>query len=990
MKGGEAVEKTLDLATVATFRPHCVHSIGILPREMNDTTPIVRLLGEPASFLDGVARRIGGPPRTLPLLLFLVLHRDAPLDRRRIAFALWPDAAEEDALTNLRRHLHALAATLPPRANAARWFETTRVSVRWTGGNAVDVTALEVALAARDDRRAVSLYGGPLCASVDEEWADTERERLTRLVLEALDRLIELDRPRDTQRAIAWALRALDVDPWRESSVRALIELQSVAGDVASARRQYQEFAQRLAREFDAAPAPETTAVYERIERRPAARARGNLPGGLPPMLGREREVGEVCELLATEGLVTIVGHGGIGKTRLAIAVGEAFTSHVADVHFCELLSIADPAQVASTIASSAGIEQAGSADIAATIGMHLGDRLLIVDNCEHVLTEVARVIDVIRRRAPGARILATCREPLRLRAERVLRLEPLDGASAVALFAARAQATNPRFRLSNDVLPIVADVCNRLDGNALAIELAAARLNVLSVQRIRKQLDTRFELLVNGNRDVVSHQRALRASLDWSYGLLDPPEQSIFVKLGVFAGVFTLESAIALCPVFSEAAIIDTLGALVEKSLIVAMHGGDEPRFRLLESVRFYARDQLEAAGAGAAVRSQHLASIGAAFESVREAFAATPRESLLLSLSPLLDDARVALDWALRSDPDDLARGIRLLCATKLWDRLQLGPEGAQYAEALLARLAPGHPELEAELWRYISFADDRRILPKSHHGDRAVELARESGNAHLLAEALAQRAFVAIRLRNFADGERDLDEAESVAPVTAARRLLLLAGRAYLASLEGRLDEAARGQAAILETHLFLGNRVAERYSAANVAEIEHLRGNTRRALTVLQPFVDGVDGRSLSLAMRVNHVGYQLALDEIDAARSSALTTLRTFGELEAGMILEAILFGYVAFIAAVDGDAVHAAQLSAYMDERYRERGMTLEYTEEVVRAKLRVALNAAQRAADVAAAVAEGRTWSRERAAYEAQRILRGASPEPLVESAAG
>jgi predicted ATPase/DNA-binding SARP family transcriptional activator len=597
---------------------------------MSGEPPIIRLLGEPASFVDGTARRIGGPPRTVVLLLFLVVHRGQPVDRRRIAFALWPDSAEEEALANLRRHVHALATTLPPRANGLPWFESTRVSIRWDGEEDVDVLAFEAALAARDDERAVTLYGGPLCPMIDEEWTGSERERLERKVLEALDRLVERDRSRDTQRAIGWALRALEIDPWRESTVRALIDLHSAAGDAASARRQYHELVTRLERDLQSAPAPETTAAYERIVSRPAAGTPGNLPRALPPMLGRDDELADVCATLATERLVTIVGHGGIGKTRLAIAVGHALAHQFADgVHFCELLSIADPAQVASTIASSAGIEQAGSADIAATIGTHFGDRLLIIDNCEHVLSEASRVTDEILRHAPNARILTTCREPLRLRAECVRRLEPLDGESAVALFAARAQATNPRFRLSGDVLPVVADVCSRLDGNALAIELAAARLNVLSVHRIRTQLDSRFELLVNGNRDLVTHQRALRASLDWSYGLLDARERSIFSKLGVFAGVFTLEAAIALCSDTSQADVIEMLSALVEKSLVVAVHDGDEPRFRMLESVRLYARDRLEAAGEGAAMRSKHLAAVSDAFAAVREAFVATPRSS-------------------------------------------------------------------------------------------------------------------------------------------------------------------------------------------------------------------------------------------------------------------------------------------------------------------------------------------------------------------------
>jgi hypothetical protein len=319
-----------------------------------------------------------------------------------------------------------------------------------------------------------------------------------------------------------------------------------------------------------------------------------------------------------------------------------------------------------------------------------------------------------------------------------------------------------------------------------------------------------------------------------------------------------------------------------------------------------------------------------------------------------------------------------------------LQISPEGERYAQALLARLGPGNAALEARLWLYISFAGDRRILAMSQAGDRAVELARVAGDGELLADALAQRAFVSIRFRHFAEAARDLAEAESAAPVTAARRLLLLAGRAFLASLEGRLEEAARGQAAILETHVFLGNRVGERYSAVNVAEIEHLRGNTRRAVAVLQPFLDGVDGRTMSAATRVNLIGYQLALDDADAARSLAATTLRRFGESEDGMIFEAILIGHIAYLAAVDGDVVRASQLNAYMDERYRERGMTREHTEEIVHAKLRAILHATRGRAEVEAAAAEGRTWSRERAAYEAARVVRVTLPRSTAAAAAG
>jgi DNA-binding SARP family transcriptional activator len=309
---------------------------------MSTVACVIRLLGEPSCIVDNVARRVGGPPRTLVLLLFLALHPGEPLDRRRIAFILWPDDDAETALANLRRHLHRLSATLPARAGGCPWFETSRVSVRWNGGIEVDIAAFEEALNRGDEAAAIAVYRGPLCAGVEEEWADRERERLERLALDALDRLVERDRTRDAQRAIDWANRALAIDPWRESALRALIELQSAVGDAASARRTYEEFAQRLMHEIGAAPAPETTEAYERIARRPPPRPRGNLPQHMPPIVGRKRDLADVCDLIRTEHLVTLVGYGGIGKTRIAIAAGQAFADDFADgVHVCELVSIA-------------------------------------------------------------------------------------------------------------------------------------------------------------------------------------------------------------------------------------------------------------------------------------------------------------------------------------------------------------------------------------------------------------------------------------------------------------------------------------------------------------------------------------------------------------------------------------------------------------------------------------------------------------------------
>jgi predicted ATPase len=279
-------------------------------------------------------------------------------------------------------------------------------------------------------------------------------------------------------------------------------------------------------------------------------------------------------------------------------------------------------------------------------------------------------------RAVPHARILATSREPLRLSGETVFRLAPLPTSDAVALFAARARAVNRRFTLAGNMYAGVAEVCRRLDGNALAIELAAARMNVLTIDQIRRQLDARFRLLVGGKRDVAEHHRALRASLDWSYDLLDARDRRVLGRLSVFAASFSLEDASAVCGESADALdldVVESIASLVDRSLVVADDTALERRFSLLESVRFYAGEQLEGAGESAATRARHLGALVRAFETAGARFAATPRDAIVLELAPLLPDARVALNWALKQGPGEIESGARLLCATVLWDRLR-----------------------------------------------------------------------------------------------------------------------------------------------------------------------------------------------------------------------------------------------------------------------------------------------------------------------------
>jgi predicted ATPase len=960
------------------------------------TQTAIRLFGVPAFIEDGTARRIGGPPRTLALLLYLVLHRRLPLERKRVAFALWPDAAEEEATANLRRHLHALAATLPAApVGAAAWFTTTRVSVTWNAApsavyGSVDVVAFEEALAAGDDERAIGHYGGPLCPSVDEPWADRERDRFAQLALGAYERLVERERQRDTQRALSLAAQSLTIDPWHEPTIRALIELRALAGDAAGARREYHEFAARLEREYAAPPDPHTTAVYDRIAPdAPLVQAQSYLPQQLTEVLGRDTEIADMLNLLQGERLVTVVGVGGVGKTRLAVEVGARLTDAFADgVCFAELVSVSDPGLVAGAIASCAGIAPESAIDPIAAIVAGFGERLFIVDNCEHVLEATAAVIEAILRDVPQARVLATSREPLRLTGEVVFRLQPLSTAAAVSLFAARARAVNRRFTLAGASSGTVAEICRRLDGNALAIELAAARMNVLTVDQILRQLDARFRLLVGGKRNVAEHHRALRASLDWSYGLLDARDRRVLARLSVFAASFSLETASALCAQSADALdldVVESVTSLVDKSLVVADDSAPDLRFSLLESVRLFAREQLEIAGESSATAARHLDSIMRAFETAGARFAATPRDEIVLELLPLLPDARAALNWARAQGPSEIERGARLLCATVLWDRLRLGRECIALAQMFLAVLPAGADVLAARLWRLIAYAYDRDQFTLALEPSlRAVDAARRGGDAEVVADVLTQHAFVSIRFKRLDEARDALAEAAAAAPPTAARRLSQLAGMSYLATLAGKLDDAARFQTAVMETHRFLGNRLGEIRATSNLAEIEHARGDTGRAVTLARAVrVLSANQASLRAINELNLAGYLLALGDAQSAREPTRSALAYFAEYEPGGARETIAVGHAALIAALVGAERHAAHLLGYVDRMYDQLGVFREDNEARVHAKLRAIVAAGLGDADRAAALAEGAAWDQRRAVGEAERFVTAAAAAP-------
>src|SRR6266540_301263 len=406
-----------------------------------------------------------------------------------------------------------------------------------------------------------------------------------------------------------------------------------------------------------------------------------NLPTQLTSFIGREREMAEVKRLLAEARLLTLSGAGGAGKTRLALQVAaDVLESYRDGVWLAELAPIGDPSLVPQTVASVLGLHEERSRPLPATLAGYLRPRqlLLVLDNCEHLIEACAALADGLLRACTQLRILATSREALGIGGEiawrmpslsvpDLQRLPPTEGLSqyeAVRLFIERAVAVQPAFGVTNENAPAVAQVCHRLDGIPLEIELAAARVKVLAVEQIADRLDDCFRLLTGGSRTALPRQQTLRAAIDWSFSLLSEPERVLLRRLSVFAGGWTLDAAEAVCAnsqLLSPDDILDVLAHLVDKSLVLAEEQGGEARYRLLETVRQYAQDGLLEAGEEAAVRKRHRGWFVELVERAEPKLEGPEQAAWLERLETEHDNLRAALTWS-QTDPSGLEAGLRL----------------------------------------------------------------------------------------------------------------------------------------------------------------------------------------------------------------------------------------------------------------------------------------------------------------------------------------
>lgn len=531
----------------------------------------------------------------------------------------------------------------------------------------------------------------------------------------------------------------------------------------------------------DAVPRPPATTPVAPPPRTAVPAVLSNLPAATT-LFGRGADLQAVAALLRDHCLVSVVGAGGIGKTKLALSAASAVpaSGFAHGRWWVELAAINDHTLLPAAIAAAMGEPLAGGRDPLSALTDLLAERrlLLVLDNCEHLADELAPLIDLLRARAPGVRLLVTSQESLKCEEERVYRLGSLalptpagwaeaQHCGAVELFVERARAADPRFEWSPHNAKAIADICRQLDGIPLAIELAAARVPLLGVQGLHVRLDRMFDVLTGATRMKLRRHQTLRAALDWSVGLLSDDERAVLRRLGVFVGGFSLELAqqVACDHEINEWRVLDILGALVDRSLVIAeglSEGDAPPRYRLLEPTRAFALEQLAAVGeSGDWLRRHTRALIDwiTPLEAARWTLAPAQRAAIQRELGNM----RAAADWAVSTKGDPELACQLLACGWQVWTTCAVQLEGLQR----MLRLWPLSATLNHE-----DRADFGLAMYRCH-GESApdevvaalrdsVALYRQAGAIERLAEALLGVAMMGVLRNDQADTQAVLDEA------------------------------------------------------------------------------------------------------------------------------------------------------------------------------------------------------------------------------------
>jgi predicted ATPase/DNA-binding winged helix-turn-helix (wHTH) protein len=717
-----------------------------------------------------------------------------------------------------------------------------------------------------------------------------------------------------------------------------------------------------------------------------------------PPLIGREQELAELRHCVERHRLVTITGPSGIGKTHLGLNLAESLRGDFSGfIRVADFAPLTEDSRVEATLIAGLGLRLIEGAARPEALAQALGNRraLLILDNCEHRLGGIAPLAETLLKTCPTLSMIATSQEPLRVEAEAAYRLSPLAlppakatgpaeiaGYGAVALFLQRAEAADRHFRLDGGNSAAVADICRSLDGIPLALEMAAARVPALGLEGLRSRLDKRLRLLTSGRATAASRHRTLRATIAWSDELLDPADRQVFHRLGVFSGTFSAQAASAILREGDEDewTILDALGRLVDKSLVVA-EPGTEPRYRLLETPRLFALEQLGATtGRHLPCLARHAGFYADLMLQAYSEWETTEETAWLARYAPELDNVRAALDWAF-GPQGDAELGVALAgAAGPLWEKSSLLAEGRRYLETAEPFAAEVSSQNRARLYRQIGnlwFGSDR---------PRALA-ALEQAEALYQAQSEPEERGAALALIGVAHSFMG-DRSKAKQQLNAAKELLAGARRpktlfniynnlGVIAAMETEFG-AARG---FFDQALRLARRARARQSEVtaliNLAEIEFNLGETELAIERVSAAIGFLRADRLDedLGWALVNIATYLLIAGRPAEAQRAATEALSLVTLVGGFILRVCL-QQCALLAANAGNLAGAARLLGFVDAGYEAAGERREPTEQRVYDDLTQKLQAGLTPAALQQLAEEGAACTESIAAKAAAELL--------------